>query len=200
MELFHLLVLLKYHFELPIYNGPTYEKICEEWKISQFESWKDQKDVNFDVLIKMLNEDFGEVIKKADEEGVFEEDKKVFQRSQFATLEIPNRGMTFVNESGLYSLIFGSKLESANRFKLWVTSEVLPSIRKHGAYMTNEVIERTLTDPDYLIQLATALKEKRQARKLAEEKILFFFTVKIDLRLKGIILLIKIFPYHNIIL
>lgn len=78
---------------------------------------------------------------------------------------------TWINESGLYSLIFGSKLESATRFKHWVTSEVLPSIRKHGAYMTNEVIERTLTDPDYLIQLATALKEERQARKLAEETI-----------------------------
>lgn len=79
--------------------------------------------------------------------------------------------MSIINESGLYALIFGSKLKSANRFKHWVTSEVLPSIRKHGAYMTNEVIERTLTDPDYLIQLATALKEERQARKLAEEKI-----------------------------
>lgn len=81
------------------------------------------------------------------------------------------QNMSIINESGLYALIFGSKLESANRFKHWVTSEVLPSIRKHGAYMTNEVIERTLTDPDYLIQLATALKEERQARKLAEEKI-----------------------------
>lgn len=78
---------------------------------------------------------------------------------------------TWINESGLYTLIFGSKLESANRFKHWVTSEVLPSIRKHGAYMTNEVIERTLTDPDYLIQLATALKEERQARKSAEKTI-----------------------------
>lgn len=109
--------------------------------------------------------------KDAIKKHVFEEDKRVFQRSQFTTLEIPNRGMTFVSESGLYSLIFGSKLKSANRFKHWVTSEVLPSIRKHGAYMTNEVIERTLTDPDYLIQLANALKEERQARKLAEEKI-----------------------------
>lgn len=81
------------------------------------------------------------------------------------------QNMSIINESGLYALIFGSKLESANRFKHWVTSEVLPSIRKHGVYMTNEVIERTLTDPDYLIQLATALKEERQARKLAEEKI-----------------------------
>lgn len=82
-----------------------------------------------------------------------------------------NQNMSIINESGLYALIFGSKLESAIRFKHWVTSEVLPSIRKHGAYMTNEVIERTLTDPDYLIQLATALKEEQQARKLAEEKI-----------------------------
>ncbi len=81
------------------------------------------------------------------------------------------QNMSIINESGLYALIFGSKLESANRFKHWVTSEVLPSIRKHGAYMTNEVIERTLTDPDYLIQLATALKEERQARKLAEQTI-----------------------------
>ena len=70
-----------------------------------------------------------------------------------------NMKSLFINESGLYSAIIGSKLESAKRFKHWVTSEVLPSIRKHGTYMTNEVIERTLTDPDYLIQLATALKE-----------------------------------------
>ena len=82
-----------------------------------------------------------------------------------------NQNMSIINESGLYTAILSSKLESAKRFKHWVTSEVLPSIRKHGVYMTNEVIERTLTDPDYLIQLATALKEERQARKLAEEKI-----------------------------
>lgn len=90
-----------------------------------------------------------------------------------AEMETPSgkQKMTTVNESGLYSLIMSSKLESAKRFKHWVTSEVLPSIRKHGTYMTNEVIERTLTDPDYLIQLATALKEERKARKLAEEKI-----------------------------
>lgn len=82
--------VVKYHFELPIYHGPTYEKICEEWKISQFESWKDQKDVNFDVLIKMLNEDFGEVIKKADEEGVFEEDKKKHQERMKSFLGMYN--------------------------------------------------------------------------------------------------------------
>lgn len=66
-----------------------------------------------------------------------------------------------INESGLYSLILGSKLPSARKFKRWVTSEVLPAIRKTGAYMTNEVIEKALTSPDFLIQLATELKDAR---------------------------------------
>ena len=66
---------------------------------------------------------------------VAEEDKQVLQKSQITTLAfVPNRGFTFINESGLYALIFGSKLESAKRFKHWVTSEVLPSIRKTGSY------------------------------------------------------------------
>lgn len=78
------------------------------------------------------------------------DDKRIIQRSDIATLEnhlpksafpynftsaeIPNRGLTVINESGLYALIFGSKLESAKRFKHWVTSEVLPTIRKTGGY------------------------------------------------------------------
>ena len=84
-----------------------------------------------DIAVSLGYENTKDAIKK----HVFEEDKSVFQRSQFATLEIPNRGMTFVNESGLYSLIFGSKLDSARKFKHWVTSEVLPSIRKTGRYV-----------------------------------------------------------------
>lgn len=76
----------------------------------------------------------------------------------------------FVNEDGLYDVILDSRKPEAKRFRKWITSEVLPSIRKHGAYMTNEVIERTLTDPDYLIQLATQLKKERQLRLEAEEK------------------------------
>lgn len=62
------------------------------------------------------------------------EDRRVIQRSGNTTLEIPNRGLTIINESGLYSLILGSKLESAKRFKRWVTSEVLPAIRRTGSY------------------------------------------------------------------
>lgn len=82
---------------------------------------------------------------------VDDEDRRILQRSEIATLEnnlpketfpvefasadIPNRGLTVINESGVYSLIFGSKLPSAKKFKHWVTSEVLPSIRKTGAYV-----------------------------------------------------------------
>lgn|SRR5699024_5698659 len=76
-----------------------------------------------------------------------------------------------VNESGMYALIFGSKLEKAKEFKRWVTSEVLPSIRKHGTYMTAETIEKALTDPDTIIQLATTLKEEREQRLIAEQRV-----------------------------
>jgi anti-repressor protein len=111
---------------------------------------------------------------------VDKEDKSIFQRSDFATLEnyipksafpvkfvpadIPNRGLTFINESGLYSLILSSKLPSAKRFKHWVTSEVLPAIRKHGAYMTDEkafdVVHNASGLADLLRQAADQLKQK----------------------------------------
>lgn len=76
-----------------------------------------------------------------------------------------------IPEGDMYRLVTNSELPSAEKFESWVFDEVLPTIRKHGVYMTNEVIEKTLTDPDYLIQLATALKDERQARLLAEKKI-----------------------------
>ena len=76
-----------------------------------------------------------------------------------------------INESGLYSLILGSKLESAKRFKHWVTFEVLPSIRKHSAYLTPEKVEEFLLNPDTIIRLATDLKNEREARIAAETKI-----------------------------
>ena len=69
---------------------------------------------------------------------VYKEDKRVILKSQIATLdttlEIPNRGLTFINESGRYFLIFGSNLPAAKRFTRWVTNEVLPSIRETGSY------------------------------------------------------------------
>ncbi|HAM1460740.1 TPA: phage antirepressor KilAC domain-containing protein, partial [Listeria monocytogenes] len=63
------------------------------------------------------------------------------------------------------------KLESAERFQDWVTSEVLPSVRKHGAYMTNDTIEKAITDPDFLIKLATNLKEEKTKRIEAEKRL-----------------------------
>lgn len=75
-----------------------------------------------------------------------------------------------INESGLYSLILSSKLPNAEKFKKWVTSEVLPSIRKHGAYMTENTLEEALTNPDFLIKLATELKEEQSKRKALEEE------------------------------
>jgi anti-repressor protein len=79
--------------------------------------------------------------------------------------------MVVINESGLYSAILKSRKPEAKQFKKWVTSEVLPTIRKHGAYMSEEVIEKTLTDPDFIIQLATQLKEEKQKRLIAEKQI-----------------------------
>lgn len=78
------------------------------------------------------------------------------------------RGGWLINESGLYSLVLSSKLPSAREFKHWVTSEVLPSIRKHGAYMTEQTLEQALTSPDFLIKLANQLKDEQQKRIQAE--------------------------------
>lgn len=80
-------------------------------------------------------------------------------------------GAWLINESGVYALVFGSKLPKAKEFKHWVTSEILPTIRKHGAYMTDSVIEQALTSPDFLIQLATQLKEEQAQRKALEQRV-----------------------------
>ena len=76
-----------------------------------------------------------------------------------------------INESGLYSLVLGSKLPNAKKFKRWVTSEVLPAIRKHGGYLTAEKVEEALLNPDVLIRLATELKDEREARRALESKV-----------------------------
>lgn len=73
-----------------------------------------------------------------------------------------------VTEPGLYSLVLGSRKKEAKAFKRWVTHEVIPSIRKHGAYMTPQTLEQALLSPDFLMQLAQRLKEEQQARKEAE--------------------------------
>lgn len=78
-----------------------------------------------------------------------------------------------INESGLYQILIRSNNQNAKPFRKWVTREVLPSIRKHGAYMTSQTIENTLSDPDFIIRLATELKEERAARAIEAPKVLF---------------------------
>lgn len=73
-----------------------------------------------------------------------------------------------INESGLYTVILRSDKPQAKPFRKWVTSEVLPSIRKHGAYMTEQTLERALTSPDFLIELATQLKTEQEQRRRLE--------------------------------
>lgn len=81
------------------------------------------------------------------------------------------QNVTVINESGLYSSILRSRKPEAKRFKKWITSEVLPSIRKYGGYMTEDTVEKALTDPEFLIQLALNLKKEREKRILIEEEL-----------------------------
>ncbi|EDS79214.1 phage antirepressor [Clostridium perfringens] len=99
---------------------------------------------------------------------VDEDDKKKIAFSDYP--QFGNKGAVLINESGLYSLILRSNLPKAKKFKRWVTSEVLPSIRNYGAYMTENTLEKALTSPDFLIQLATNLKEEQEKRRLLEEE------------------------------
>lgn len=76
--------------------------------------------------------------------------------------------MSFIPEGDVYRLIAHSKLPKAQEFESWVFDEVLPTIRKHGAYMTEQTLEDALTSPDFLIRLATQLKEEQEARRALE--------------------------------
>ena len=114
--------------ELKLFNNPEFGTIrvvtveCEPWLVG--------KDVA--TALGYSN------TKDALSAHVDDEDKRVIQRSENTTLEIPNRGLTIINESGLYSLVLSSKLPTARKFRRWVTSEVLPSIRKTGGYIQGQ--------------------------------------------------------------
>lgn len=85
-----------------------------------------------------------------------------------------SRLMTAINESGMYSLVLSSKLPSAKKFKRWITNEVLPSIRKHGAYMTPQAVEKAVSDPDFIIGLLTELKSEqaKSSELLADNQVM----------------------------
>lgn len=113
------------------------------------------------------------VARKAIRDHVDEEDKQIltFQNGTFGSQDIPNRGLTIINESGLYSLVLCSKLPSAKKFKHWVTAEVLPSIRRHGAYATAPTIEKIIASPEFGIALLKNLQQEQNMRREAEERV-----------------------------
>ncbi len=101
--------------------------------------------------------------KSALADHVDDEDKQIIQRGQIATLDIPNRGLTIINESGLYSLVLSSKLPTAKKFKRWVTSEVIPSIRKNGGY----IAKQEELSPEELMAKALMVAQKTLADREA---------------------------------
>lgn len=84
--------------------------------------------------------------------------------------KLNNAGEKFLTESGVYKLIFKSHKEEAERFQDWVTDEVLPSIRKHGLYMTQVTLEKTIKDPDFLINILKELKKERELKVQAQKE------------------------------
>lgn len=141
----------------------------KELKIFKNEAFGEIRTVEIGGEPWFVGKDVAEVLKYSNTKDaisshVDDEDKQIFQKSENTTFEIPNRGMTIINESGLYSLILLSKLPNAKAFKRWVTSEVLPSIRKQGLYAKEELLD----NPDIAIAAFKALKEEREARKALE--------------------------------
>ena len=143
--------------ELMIFNNPEFGEI-RTVEVNG-EPWFVGKDV-----ATALGYGEGKSLANAVANHVDEEDKGVTE------LMTPggNQKMVIINESGLYSLVLSSKLPGAKRFKRWITSEVIPSIRKHGAYLTPETLEAAILNPDTMIRLCTALKEEQDKRKALE--------------------------------
>lgn len=159
--------------ELQIFNNPDFGQV----RVVNIngEAWLVGKDVAEVLGYENQNRD---IVRHVDEDDRMMVDGKTQYQNG---IELGQRGGWLINESGLYSLVLSSKLPTAKKFRRWVTSEVLPSIRKHGAYMT---VEKALTSPDFLIQLATNLKKEQEARMKAEAtlteqkpKVLFADTV-----------------------
>ncbi len=125
----------------------------------------DVRTITIEGVPYFVGKDVAEILRynntqKAIRDHVDDEDKL----AERIVLSGQNRDAVCINESGLYSLILSSKMPRAKQFKHWVTSEVLPSIRKTGVYMTDNAIEQVLSDPDSVIKLATKWKEERTKR------------------------------------
>ena len=147
----------------------------EEMKLFKFEGNK-VRTLKINEEPYFVGKDVAEILgyalpTKAIQDHVDKEDQRseIVNKSQFFQNGTGFMNVDLITESGVYSLIFSSKLPKAKKFKRWVTSEVLPAIRKHGAYMTDEKIEEVLTDPDTIIKLATQLKDERQQRLIEQQ-------------------------------
>lgn len=142
--------------EITVFNNPAFGSV----RVSQEngEPWFVAKDV-CDALNIVNSRDVLTALEN-DEKGV-------------AITDTPGgkQKLRTVNEAGLYSLIFKSRKKEAKEFKRWVTHEVLPAIRKHGAYMTPAKIEEVLLNPDTIIQLATNLKLEQEKNRTLTAKI-----------------------------
>ena len=110
------------------------------------------------------------ICRHCDKEGVVFSDVGVvtgFRKDNSQATQVVRK--KFIDEGNLYRLIIRSKLPTARRFEKWVMDEVLPSIRSYGTYMSEEVINKTLDDPDFIIEMATKLKYEREQRRLIEQ-------------------------------
>lgn len=145
--------------------------IDNEIQIFNFEN-NEIRALNIDGKPYFVGKDVADVLGYADQNKalamhVDDEDKL----NDKTASSLGQRGGWLINESGLYSLILSSKMPNAKKFKRWVTSEVLPTIRKHGAYMTEQKIEEALLNPDTLITLAKQLKAEKEQRLLAQKQV-----------------------------
>jgi prophage antirepressor-like protein len=104
---------------------------------------------------------------------VDDEDKIKMNNSDLLLLGIDSgrKGETLISESGLYSLVLSSKIEGAKAFKRWVTSEVLPDIRKKGIYATSMTVDKMLDDPDFAIELLQKYKHEKAEKQKALQQV-----------------------------
>ena len=118
---------------------------------------------------------------------VDEEDRIKEMIAQYQNGTLVKTQTILINESGLFSLALSSKLPKAKEFKRWITIEVIPSIRKHGGYLTPAKIEEVLSNPDTIIKLATELKKLRTENQMQAQQIAEFKPIKeyVDLILQS---------------
>lgn len=147
--------------ELQIFNSPEFGQV--RTIIKDNEVWFVGKDV-CDIL-KYQNGS-RDINRHVDEEDRIKEMIAQYQNGTLVKTQT-----ILINESGLFSLALSSKLPKAKEFKRWITKEVIPSIRKHGGYLTPSKIEEVLSNPDTIIKLATELKQERAKRIEHEQKI-----------------------------